>query len=74
MMAYFDVGHEPRFDPPEYEVPICPVCHDECAEYYLSINREIIGCECCFDDTEEYEQKVDAWEWDEQNRPWGIGL
>lgn len=47
--------------PPEYTVPVCPVCGEECDRIYRNKNREIIGCDNCI-----YEQ--DAWEWAEETK------
>ena len=67
-----DIGIEPRLDPPEYDVPECPVCHDSCGTYYRNINREIISCENCKTTNIEYEDTVDAWNYIVNNNNWRI--
>lgn len=48
-----------NYEPPDYNVPICPVCGRECETIYKdSKSGEIIGCdecisECMADDCEE---------------------
>lgn len=54
---------EPRLEPPPYMVPECPVCRGECGVYFLNINREIIGCDCCHELEDDFDSVVDAWEW-----------
>lgn len=39
-------------DPEEY--PHCPVCGDECEKVYRNREGDIVGCDCCLDDS-------DAW-------------
>lgn len=51
----YDIGHEPSLEPPDYEVPHCPVCGQECEVIYKNRYGEIIGCDDCID-------AVDAWE------------
>ena len=42
-------------DAPEYEVPHCPVCGQECEVLYRNRYGEVIGCDDCV-------ESVDAWE------------
>ena len=42
----------------DYEVPVCPICGEECDTIYKK-DGEVIGCYHCID-------AVDAWEWAEQ--------
>ena len=42
-------------DAPEYDVPHCPVCGQECEILYKNSYGEVIGCNECID-------AVDAWE------------
>lgn len=42
---------------PEPVHPVCPVCGDECNEYFVQ-DGSIIGCENCVD-------KTDAWSYEE---------
>lgn len=54
---------EPALDPPEYAVPECPCCREECSVYFLNINREIVGCDECHTPGDDFDSVVDAWEW-----------
>ena len=40
--------------PPEYNVPVCPICGNECSTLYRD-STGIIGCENCV-------TELDAWE------------
>ena len=51
----FDPGLRTYPDAPNYEVPHCPVCGQECEIVYRNRYGEIIGCDDCID-------AVDAWE------------
>ena len=51
---------EPYECEPVEEMPICPMCGEECNEFYV-YGREIVGCERCID-TES------AWERREEDR------
>lgn len=51
----FDPGLLTYPDAPNYEVPHCPVCGQECETLYRNRYGEIIGCDDCID-------AVDAWE------------
>ena len=51
----YDPGLRDYPDPPEYDVPRCPVCGQECETLYRNRYGEIIGCDDCID-------AVDAWE------------
>lgn len=51
----FDPGLRDYPDAPNYEVPHCPVCGQECETLYRNRYGEIIGCDDCID-------AVDAWE------------
>lgn len=42
-------------DAPEYDVPHCPVCGQECEILYRNRYGEIIGCDDCI-------ESIDAWE------------
>lgn len=44
---------EPPLEPPDYEVPTCPCCGQECKTYVKQFG-DILGCDVCFD-------LVDAW-------------
>lgn len=59
----YDIGIEPRLEPPPYMVPECPVCGGECGAYFLNINRDIVGCDECHDPGDDFDSVVDAWEW-----------
>lgn len=54
---------EPRLDPPAYMVPECPVCREGCDVYFLDINRDIVGCDCCRREFDDFDSVADAWEW-----------
>ena len=51
----YDPGLRDYPDPPNYEVPHCPVCGQECETLYRDRYGEVIGCNDCID-------AVDAWE------------
>lgn len=34
-------------DPPESPLPVCPVCGEECEEYYFDNDGNICGCDVC---------------------------
>lgn len=53
-MAY-DIGYEPRTEPEDYDVPICPIWGAECETIYKDCTGEIVGCDGCI-------TIVDAWE------------
>lgn len=42
--------------PPEYAVPICPVCGEECDTLYVDKDGTIFGCDECV-------KTEDAWLW-----------
>lgn len=46
---------EPRLDPPEPEMPRCPVCGAETDTFYRDKHHHIVGCDECI-------CTVDAWE------------
>lgn len=47
------------YDPPEHNIPTCPVCGDDKYEYiYKNDNGEILGCDCCITMIE----AVDWWD------------
>lgn len=47
------------------EMPTCPVCGEECNEFYVSYNgREVVGCERCIF-TESAEERMEE---DRQDR------
>ena len=50
-----DPGLRDYPDPPDYTVPHCPVCGQECEVLYRNRYGEIIGCDDCID-------ALDAWE------------
>lgn len=50
---------EPRLDPPEYEVPKCPVCGEECETIYKDIRGDVVGCDCCV-------ESIESWTWVEE--------
>lgn len=50
-----DPGLRTNPEPPDYEVPHCPVCGQECEVLYRNRYGEIIGCDDCID-------ALDAWE------------
>lgn len=39
--------HDYPEPPKELPWPRCPVCGEECEEYYLDDNKCVIGCENC---------------------------
>ena len=45
--------------PPDEEMPICPVCGQECETYYKNLNGEVIGCDECVQavDAREHQQE-----------------
>lgn len=45
---------EPTLEPPDYDVPICPVCGEEC-KLIVKQFHDVLGCDVCLD-------IVDAWE------------
>lgn len=47
--------HDYPGPPPEKANPVCPVCGCECEKFYLSLNREIIGCNECIEEVDAYE-------------------
>lgn len=67
-----DIRIEPSLEPPEYNVPECPVCHESCGIYYRNINREIIACENCITIDTEYEDTFDAWNCVGNNNNWRL--
>ena len=46
---------EPPLDPPDGEVPVCPICGEETDTFFKNSLGEIIGCDICV-------RSVDAWE------------
>lgn len=39
------------------EMPTCPVCGEECNEFYVNYNGdEVVGCECCIHTVCAYER------------------
>lgn len=42
-------------DPDEDEIPVCPVCYEECDTAYFDKDGEPLGCENCI-------CKKDAWD------------
>lgn len=54
---------EARLEASPYMVPECSVCRGECGVYFLSVNREIIGCDSCHEPGDDFDSVVDAWEW-----------
>lgn len=64
------LGLGPRVDPPEYTAPECPCCGQECDVYFTDINRTVIGCDLCYDGAEEYDDAVNAWEVNQNDRYW----
>lgn len=48
-------------DPPDYTVPICPVCGEETDTLYADMDGEIFGCDNCV-------KTIDAWDWEENNK------
>ena len=34
-------------DPPEQSMPVCPICGEECEEFYFDNDGKICGCENC---------------------------
>jgi len=45
-----------KLDPPEYLLPVCPMCGAECYTFYLDATNNIVGCENCItsQDSTEY--------------------
>lgn len=31
----------------EEEIPICPICREECDTMYVGMAGEVLGCDCC---------------------------
>ena len=48
-------------EPPEQEMPECPVCGDECEKLYKAGN-EIVGCEHCINVIDAYEHMAEEKE------------
>lgn len=48
-------------DPPDYTVPICPVCGEETDTLYADKDGEIFWCDNCV-------KTIDAWDWEENNK------
>lgn len=71
-VSMHDIGIEPSLEPPEYNVPICPVCMEYCGTYYRNINREIMACENCVHADIEYESVINAWHYMWNNSDWRI--
>lgn len=43
-------------DPPEPLEPIeCPICQDECSEFFFDVNGYIVGCDSCITSRDAYE-------------------
>lgn len=54
------------FDPPDYDVPICPVCGKECEMIYKDAKLgDIIGCDECIDavSADECDECFPEYEW-----------
>lgn len=50
-------------DEESYDVPICPVCKEECEEVFKTVHdNEIVGCNNCIED---FIKRYDAWEQEE---------
>jgi hypothetical protein len=43
----FPDGQEPK-------LPVCPVCGEECDEFYRDKDGDILGCENCIDIVDSY--------------------
>lgn len=67
-MRYMDIGMEPRLDPPEREMPVCPWCDAETDTFYRDRDGEICGCDCCVEAADAYEYT----EREQMERSWGI--
>ena len=39
--------HEPNLDPPERQLPKCPVCGEECSSVFIDVMGKLVGCETC---------------------------
>ena len=62
-MAYIDIGFEPNLDPPDYFVPICPLCKQECTYFFADINRDILACDNCLTEKQIFESVTDAFDY-----------
>ena len=38
------------------DIPICPVCGEECEEVYKNIENDIVGCNQCVTKSDAYEE------------------
>ena len=49
-----------RLDPPEYSLPVCPWCGEECETFYFDKAGTLIGCENCIttEDAVEYVEEM----------------
>ena len=54
-MATNKVGLRDNPDPPEYAVPVCPVCGRECEKVFFDSDYDIIGCDECISEKSAYE-------------------
>lgn len=52
---YFDLGVEPPLEPPDCNVPLCPVCNGETDKLLRDRWGDIVGCPECV-------KEVNAWE------------
>ena len=46
-------------EPEEYSMPICPICGEECEEFYFNRDGNICGCDNCISvkNAVEYEEE-----------------
>ena len=54
-MATNKIGLRDYPDPPDYKVPCCPICGEQCEIIYKDKWGNICGCDDCID-------ALDAWE------------
>lgn len=55
-MMYNDCPELP-LEPKETPMPVCPVCGEECEDFFVNWKNEVIGCDCCL-------SKVSAYDFD----------
>ena len=44
------------YEPPEPKPPRCPVCMQECSHVYKSYWGDIVGCDECLEELDEWEE------------------
>ena len=49
-------------EPPEQSMPVCPVCGEECEEFYFDNDGDICGCDNCISVKNAYEYEEEKAE------------